>query len=106
MKRTIPQIGLWYKEIQQGTMFEVVAVDELEQTIEIQLLDGAIEEYDFDNWKELLLEGIEEPEDWRNAYELSSEDCLDPDAAIYPEDWNSPLSMIETDIVNGVLDDL
>jgi len=101
-----PEVGSWYKEIQQGAMFEVVAVDEVSQTIETQLIDGAVAEYDFENWKELLLEEIEEPEDWRNAYELSKEDYLDPDATIYPEDWNGPLSMIETDIVNGVLDDL
>ena len=101
-----PKIGCWYKEIQQGSMFEVVAVDEVEQTIETQLLDGAVSEYDFENWKELLLEEIEEPEDWRNAYELSQEDYLDPDETIYPEDWNNPLTMIETDIINGVLDDL
>ena len=106
MNPTTPQVGCWYKELQQGTLFEVVAVDELEQTVETQMIDGAITEYDFDNWDEMLLEEIEEPEDWRNAYELSREDYIDPDATIYPEDWNSPLSMIESDIVNGVLDDL
>lgn len=103
---SIPQIGNWYKEIQQGIMFEVVAVDESEQTIETQLIDGAITEYDFDSWNDMLLEEMEEPEDWRNAYELSSEDYLNPDDTIHPEDWNGPISMIETDIINGVLDDL
>ncbi len=106
MSLTIPKVGSWYKELQQNAMFEVVAVDELEQTIETQLLDGAVTEYDVDSWNELLLEEVEEPEDWRNAYELSREDCIDPDATIYPEDWNGPLRMIETDIVNGVMDDL
>ena len=102
----IPQVGSWYKELQQGIMFEVVAVDETEQTIETQLIDGAITEYDFDNWDDMLLEEMEEPEDWRNAYELSSEDYLNPDDTIHPEDWTGPVSMIETDIVNGVFDDL
>lgn len=106
MKRITPQVGSWYKELQQGATFEVVAVDELGQTIETQLLDGAVAQYDFENWNDMLLEEIEEPEDWRNAYELSSEDYLDPNETIYPEDWNGPLSMIETDIINGVLDDL
>ena len=106
MNQKSPQVGSWYKEIQQGSMFEVVAVDEIEQTIETQLLDGAVEEYDFDSWRELLLEEIEEPEDWRNGYELSREDYLDPDATIYPEDWNGPLSVIESDVINGVLDDI
>lgn len=106
MKLTTPKVGSWYKELQQGSMFEVVAVDDVEQTIETQMLDGALSEYDFENWREMLLEEIEEPEDWRNAYELSNEDYLDPDATIHPEDWGGPLSVIETDIVNGVLDDL
>ena len=106
MNQTTPQVGCWYKEMQQGAMFEVVAVDDIEQTIETQLIDGAIEEFDFDNWKELFLVEIAAPEDWRNAYELSSEDYLDPNDTIYPEDWNGPLSAIESDIVNGILDDL
>ena len=106
MRNLIPQIGKWYKEIQQGALFEVVAVDEETQTIEAQLIDGAVMEYDWDNWNELLLEEIAEPEDWRNAYELSSEDSLSPDDTIRPEDWNDPVSMIETDIVNGVFEDV
>jgi hypothetical protein len=106
MNCTIPQVGSWYKELQQGAVFEVVAFDEIGQTVETQLLDGAVTEYDLDSWKDLLLEEVEEPEDWRNAYELSQEDYLDPDSTIYPEDWSSPLSMIETDIINGVYDDL
>ena len=106
MKSTTPQVGNWYREIQQGLMFEVVAVDESTRTIETQLIDGAVTEFDLENWNEMLLEEIEEPEDWRNAYELSSEDYLNPDDTIYPEDWSGPVSMIETDIVNGMLDDI
>lgn len=106
MNNTIPEVGSWYKELQQGAMFEVVAVDEVEQTIETQMIDGAVTEYDFDNWKELVLEEIEEPEDWRDAYELSREDYMQTDGDIYTEDWNNPLSMIESDTIYGVLDDL
>lgn len=105
MKITIPRVGNWYKEIQQGIVFEIVAVDEIEGTIETQHIDGEVSEYDMDSWRELTFEEIEEPENWSNAYEMSSEDILDTDAAIHPEEWNSPLTMIETDIVNGVLDD-
>lgn len=106
MKYKSPQVGCWYKDLQQNTLFEVVALDDLEQTIETQLIDGAITEYDFDSWRELIIEEIEEPEDWRNAYELSHEDYLDPDDTIRPEDWSGPLNAIEPDIVNGVIDDL
>lgn len=106
MKRIIPKVGKWYKDIQQGITFEVVAFDDVEQTVETQLLDGAVSEYDMETWEQLQLQYIEEPEDWRNAYELGDEDYLDPDDTIYPEDWNSPLNTIETDIINGVFDDI
>ena len=106
MNRTIPQVGCWYKDLQQGSVFEIVAVDDKAQTIETQLIDGELEEHDFDTWKELALAEIEEPEDWRNAYELSREDYVGADETIQPEDWNNPLSYIESDIINGVVDDL
>lgn len=106
MKTISPSIGNWYKELQQGVIFEVVAVDDLEQTIETQLIDGAVGEYDMETWDQLLLEPVEEPEDWRDAYELSMEDSIDTDMAIHPEDWNNPLNTIESDIVNGLTDDL
>lgn len=106
MRHKTPQVGCWYQDLEQRTIFEVVAVDDLEQTIETQMLDGAIEEFDFDSWQELIVEEVEEPEDWRNAYELSQEDNIDPGATIYPEDWNGPLANIESDIIHGVLDDL
>lgn len=106
MNKNRPQVGCWYKDLQQGSLFEVVAVDENEQTIETQLIDGAVSEYDFESWDELIIEETSEPEDWRNAYELSNEDYLDPDDTIRPEDWNGPVNMIESDIVNGMIDDL
>jgi hypothetical protein len=106
MNNISPNIGNWYKEIQQDLIFEVVAVDDLEQTIETQLIDGAVGEYDMETWGQLLLEPVEEPEDWRDAYELSSEDSIDTDMAIHPEDWNNPLNTIETEIINGLTDDL
>ncbi len=101
-----PAIGSWYKELQQGAIFEVVAVDESAQTIETQMIDGELSSYDLDSWRELLIEEVEEPEDWSNAYEMNNEDIVDPDAAIRPEDWSGPLNNIESDIVNGIFDEL
>ena len=106
MRNVAPSVGNWYKELQGGGIFEVVAVDEISQTIETQHIDGEISEVDIENWHEMQLMEVEEPEDWRNAYELSDEDSMDPDATIHPEDWTNPISSIETDIVNGILDDL
>lgn len=107
MRTLAPQVGNWYKDIQQGNMFEVVAYDHRSKTIEAQLIDGEICEYDLDSWRQLLLESIEEPEDWRAGYSLSNEDGIDDsDSSYRPEDWSGALNRIETDIVNGLIDDV
>lgn len=100
-----PQVGNWYKELDMGQTFEVVAIDDDSATIEAQLIDGELCEYDLDSWRQLNLENIEEPEDWRNAFELSDDDYRHLDDTIIPESWNSPINEIETDVINGILDD-
>lgn len=105
MSNLYPQVGAWYKDLQVGAIFEVVAVDEGAQTIETQLQDGALSEYDMDSWNELLLVEIEEPENWSDGYELSHEDSLESDSIMRPDDWSSPLSYIEPEFTNGMIDD-
>lgn len=99
------QVGSWYQDLQSGAQFEVVALDDGEQTIEVQLLDGEICEYDFESWDEMRLQAIEEPEDWRHAFELSDEDSRDPDRAFKPDIDANPVDDIEPDIINGLDDD-
>jgi hypothetical protein len=105
MAKIPAQIGIWYKDLQSATQFEVVAVDDAAQTIEVQLLDGEICEYDFDSWSDMALRSIDAPEDWRHVYELSMEDGLDPDLPFHPEGSDNPLDSIEPDIINGLDDD-
>ncbi len=44
-----PGIGEWYR-LNGGELFEVVAVDEDDGTIELQYFDGTVEEMDVDDW--------------------------------------------------------
>lgn len=99
-----PRIGCWYRDVQQGQIFEVVALDDQDRTIEAQLVDGEICEYDADSWSELSLESISEPEDWRGPYEAEAND-YDDDGGYGMEDWDSPLSNIEPDVINGIVDE-
>ncbi len=71
--QVLPKIGKWYKN-ESGDQFEVVALDEEEDTIEIQHFDGAIEEFDMDSWCELTIIKIEPPEDWSGSYDIEKED--------------------------------
>ena len=104
MKLLSPTVGAWYKDLQTSALFEIVAWDPTTHYIETQYLDGEISEYDLDAWREMLLERVEAPEDWRAGYELDDDDALDPDLPFHPENWNSPLNSIEPEFMHGVDD--
>lgn len=70
-----PVIGDWY-ESGAGDMFEVVAIDRDEGSVEIQYFDGAIEELDLETWLDLELAPVEPPEDYSGSLDLAREDFL------------------------------
>jgi hypothetical protein len=64
-----PTVDIWYKT-SNGDMFEVVAVDEQDDAIQIQYLDGSLEELDDDTWLNLEPKVIDPPrEALADAYE-------------------------------------
>jgi len=85
MTRLSPTIGDWYQNTDSGAIFEIVAVDEDDETIELQHLDGEVEEYDFEQWQEMGITRVSAPEDWRVGFEISREDAPNPDAVIHPD---------------------
>ena len=102
MKLLGPKVGEWYQDIQTGATFEVVAWDPQALLVETQHIDGEVSEYDLDSWRELLLVSVEEPEDWRNPYEMDGDDKQDPDLPFHPEDWSGPVNGIEPEFMQGV----
>lgn len=68
-----PIVGDWYKK-PGGGLFEVVAIDEGDGTIEVQHYDGTVEEYDLEAWSEMLLLSVEQPEDWAGSLDIDKED--------------------------------
>jgi len=68
-----PSIGQWFRH-PGGVMFEVVAVDEGQRTVEIQQFDGTIDEVDVENWSRLLLTEVSAPEDWSGSVDMDPED--------------------------------
>jgi len=71
-----PVEGNWYHNLEKGQDFMVVSVDDDEELIEIQYVEGEIEELGFDEWEDLDLELSEEPEDWSAPLEELEEDDL------------------------------
>ena len=68
-----PGIGDWYR-LSGGALFEVVALDDDDGTIEIQYFDGTVEEMDFEDWESQwddgALESAEAPEDWTGSVDV------------------------------------
>lgn len=91
-----PRIGEWYKDVQLNLLFEVVAIDEADESIEIQYSEGDVEEIDLDSWFEMDLVMAEPPEDWSASYgSVEKEDLGYSDSAIHPEDWSGPLTELD-----------
>jgi hypothetical protein len=72
-----PIVGQWYRG-NTNELFEVVAIDDGDETIEIQYFDGTVTEVEFDSWNEQLLDELidmaDAPEDWSGAVDMESED--------------------------------
>ena len=69
-----PTPGQWYENLEEEESFRVLSVDEDSELIEIEYLDGDIEEIDVEAWHEMDLEMIQEPEGWSDADEEEDED--------------------------------
>jgi hypothetical protein len=74
-----PVPGQWYENLEEEEQFRVLSVDEDSELLEIEYLDGDIEEIDLETWHEMDLEKIQEPEGWS---ESDDEDDADED------DWD------------------
>lgn len=75
-----PVPGQWYENVEEEEQFRVLTVDEDAELVEIEYLDGDIEELDIEAWHEMDLDRIEQPEGWSE----SEDDDEDED----DEDWD------------------
>lgn len=77
-----PLIETWY-ETAQGDVFEVVAVEE--DAVEVQFLDGSVDELDRETWAELLPRRIAPPH----------EAATDDEAPEHPKPRREPVSTLD-----------
>jgi hypothetical protein len=84
-----PVKGQWYENVEEDETFRVLSVDEDAELVEIEYLDGDIEELDIDAWHEMDLERIEEPEGWAAEDEgEEDEEDDDDDDEDEDDDWD------------------
>jgi hypothetical protein len=85
-----PVAGQWYENIDENESFRVLSVDEDSELIEIEYLDGDIEEIDLDTWQELDLDKIDQPEGWsgEDEDEEEEEDEEEDEKDDLDDDWD------------------
>ncbi len=91
----VPEIGKWYLDNADHQLFEIVAIEEEDDTIEIQYFDGAIEELDNELWAEMELTSAAPPEDWSGPFDdLEADDMPDPDTPVEVQEINQYIDEI------------
>ena len=77
-----PVPGQWYENLEEEESFRVLSVDEDSELVEIEYLDGDVEEIDLETWHEMDLDRIEEPEGWTGSADEDEEEVEKE------EDWD------------------
>jgi hypothetical protein len=93
MAVAFPVIGKWFRR-PNGSLFEVVAVDESDGTIEIQHFDGTIDEVELESWPELLLIEVSPPEDWSGSVDMDPDDYVGRKEGEMPAGFHDPLEFL------------
>jgi CRISPR/Cas system-associated protein Cas7 (RAMP superfamily) len=84
-----PVPGQWYENLEDEESFRVLTVDEDSELVEIEYLDGEVEEIDLETWHEMDLEQIDEPEGWAESQEdEDEEEEEDEDEDEEDDDWD------------------
>ena len=69
-----PIIGSWYKDLENNLKFKVINIEDDNDSIEVQYLNGDIGEYDQESWYGSTFDYIEDPEDWSAPFDEIEDD--------------------------------
>ena len=76
-KKISPKEYRWLMDREEGESFMVVYFDEDEELIEVQYLNGDHAEFDLEEWRDMSLKKIAQPEDWTGIIDELEQDSLD-----------------------------
>lgn len=86
-----PIVGQWYSREDRPQPFQVVAVDEVSGSVDIEYFDGTIDEWPAEHWQGLQPAPCEAPRDWSGPFDDLQPDDLDSDAETAAMDRESVL---------------
>ena len=90
-----PRINDWYRST-EDEMFRVVALNDADHTIEVQMQDGDIQEVDDEDWSEMVLEPMDEPDDWSAAFDgIERDEIEEADSAMHRFSHDNPLDDVD-----------
>jgi hypothetical protein len=95
-----PVVGDWYRRI-NGSLFEVVAVDRDDDTVEVQHFDGTLEEFDLESWEEQDFEEAQAPEDWTGSVDVEPEDYESEREISAASSWIDALTSLDRSEASG-----
>jgi hypothetical protein len=94
MAIAVAKIGDWYRKV-AGELFEIVAIDEADGTIEIQYFDGTVEELEIEAWYDMGCRSADPPEDYSGSLDIDSEDYLAKCEVAGNKDCTDPLEFLD-----------
>jgi hypothetical protein len=94
-----PVIGEWYRH--NGALFEVVAIDRDDATVEAQHFDGTLEEFDLETWADQEFEEAQPPEDWTGSVDVEPEDYEGEREVTTAAAWADPLMCLDRSEASG-----
>ena len=83
-----PVVGQWYQNLEEEESFQVLKVDEDSELIEIQYVDGDVEEIDLETWAEMDLEKTQEPEGWSGSEAEEDDEEVEEEEEDEDDDWD------------------
>jgi hypothetical protein len=92
-----PVPSQWYENVEEEESFRVLSVNEDSELIEIEYLDGDIEEIDLETWHEMDLERIAEPEGWSESDDEDADGDEDEEDDEDEDDWDDDEDEDEVD---------
>jgi hypothetical protein len=95
-----PVVGDWYRR-PGGALFEVVAIDRDDATVEVQHFDGTLEEFELESWAEQEFEEAQAPEDWTGSVDVEPEDYEADREVSSGTLWTDPLTSLDRSEASG-----
>ncbi|MEP7313946.1 MAG: DUF6763 family protein [Pseudomonadota bacterium] len=83
-----PVKGQWYENVEEDDSFRVLSVDEDADLVEIEYLDGDIEEMDIEAWHEMDLTRIAQPEGWAAPADEEEDEEEEDEDDDEDDDWD------------------